>query len=377
MGAIDKHLHVLDFTLSSFLRRRGKNGALILVYTLVVFLLASVMFFTQAVKREAAAVLRGAPEVVVQRMMAGRHDLLPAAHLEEIRGLRGVASVQGRLWGYYYDAVFGANYTLMVPADREVEPGTLVVGPGLVRSSMASVDNILPFRTYEGQLVSYVIADLLPGDAELVAADLILMAEQDFRDLFGFPEGLFTDAVVAVRNPAEVNTVAKKIAKLLPDTRPIVRDEILRTYETVFSWRGGILMFVLAGSLLAFVIFAWDKASGLSEAERREIAVLKAIGWETGDVILMKSWEGLAVSLTSFLLGAVLAYAHVFFGSSAFLAPVLKGWSVLYPDFRLVPHVDAYQLAALFFLCVVPYTVCTIVPTWRAATVDPDAVMKS
>ncbi len=377
MGAIDKHLHVLDFTLSSFLRRKGKNGALILVYTLVVFLLASVMFFTQAVKREAAAVLRGAPEVVVQRMMAGRHDLLPAAYLEEIRGLRGVASVKGRLWGYYYDAVFGANYTLMVPDDREVEAGTLVVGPGLVRSSMASVDNILPFRTYEGRLVSYVIADLLPGDSELVAADLILMAEEDFRDLFGFPEGMFTDAVVAVRNPAEVNTVAKKVAKLLPDTRPIVRDEILRTYETVFSWRGGILMFVLAGSLLAFVIFAWDKASGLSEAERREIAVLKAIGWETGDVILMKSWEGLAVSLTSFLLGAVLAYAHVFFGSSAFLAPVLKGWSVLYPDFRLVPHVDAYQLASLFFLCVVPYTVCTIVPTWRAATVDPDAVMKS
>lgn len=377
MGAIDKHLHVLDFTLSSFLRRKGKNGALILVYTLVVFLLASVMFFTQAVKREAAAVLAGAPEVVVQRMMAGRHDLLPAGYLERIRGVRGVEAVKGRLWGYYYDAVFGANYTLMVPDDRPVEPGTLVVGPGLARSSMAAVDNILPFRTYQGELVSYVIAEILPPEAELVAADLILMAEEDFRGLFGFPEGAFTDAVVAVRNPAEVNTVAKKVAKLLPDTRPIVRDEILRTYEAVFSWRGGVLLFVLAGSLLAFVIFAWDKASGLSEAERREIAVLKAVGWETGDVILMKSWEGLAVSLTSFLLGTVLAYAHVFLGSSAFLAPVLQGWSVLYPEFRLVPHVDAYQLASLFFLCVVPYTVCTIVPTWRAATVDPDAVMKS
>jgi len=39
--------------------------------------------------------------------------------------------------------------------------------------------------------------------------------------------------------------------------------------------------------------------------------------------------------------------------------------------------VNAYQVATLFFLTVVPYTVATIVPSWRAATVDPDAVMRS
>jgi len=41
-----------------------------------------------------------------------------------------------------------------------------------------------------------------------------------------------------------------------------------------------------------------------------------------------------------------------------------------------VPHVDPYQLAALFFLTVVPYTAATLVPSWRAAAVDPDAVMR-
>jgi hypothetical protein len=57
--------------------------------------------------------------------------------------------------------------------------------------------------------------------------------------------------------------------------------------------------------------------------------------------------------------------------------PVLEGWSALYPDLELVPFVSGLQVATLFFLTVVPYTVATVVPIWRAATVDPDAVMRS
>jgi ABC-type lipoprotein release transport system permease subunit len=133
---------------------------------------------------------------------------------------------------------------------------------------------------------------------------------------------------------------------------------------------------ILSGAVIAFVILAWDKASGLSSDERREIGILKGIGWETSDVIAMKFWEGAVISLSSFSLGIILAYIHVFFASSALFEPALKGWSVLYPEFRLVPHMDPLQIATLFFLTVVPYTVSTIVPSWRAATIDPDTVMR-
>ena len=49
--------------------------------------------------------------------------------------------------------------------------------------------------------------------------------------------------------------------------------------------------------MLAFAILAWDKASGLSAEEKREIGILKAIGWETGDIIRMKLWESLLIAL--------------------------------------------------------------------------------
>ena len=112
---IERQRNIIDFTLSSLVRRKGKNLSLLLVYTLLVFLLASVMFFTHALRKEASLVLQGAPEMVVQRMAAGRHELVPERYLNAISGIRGVSAVRGRLWGYYYDAFTSANYTLLVP----------------------------------------------------------------------------------------------------------------------------------------------------------------------------------------------------------------------------------------------------------------------
>lgn len=233
------------------------------------------------------------------------------------------------------------------------------------------------FRAYDGSIIDLEIKRRLSPETELVSSDLILVSERDFRRLFGTSEHYATDLVLKVRNPKELLTIALKIAERLPDTRQILRDEILRTYDAVFNWRGGMMIVILAGAMLAFVIFAWEKASGLSLEERREIGILKAIGWETSDVIVMKFWEGVVISLSSFLIGLLLAYAHVFFTSSVLFESALKGWSVLYPKFKIIPSIDISQLAALFFLTVVPYTVTTIIPSWRAATVDPDSIMRT
>ena len=64
-----------------------------------------------------------------------------------------------------------------------------------------------------------------------------------------------------MRNPKELTIVADKIRRLFPDTRPIMRDEILRTYDSVFDWRCGLLLVIFAGAVTAFIIFAWDKAT--------------------------------------------------------------------------------------------------------------------
>lgn len=371
-----KQKYLIDFTLSSLLRRPGKNLGLLLVYTLIVFMLASVMLFTHALRSEAVAVLENSPEIIIQRMVAGRHDLIPASYLDKIGRIRGVIGKHGRLWGYFYDPAVKANYTLMVPRDRELKASEIVIGSAIARTRGLGIGDILSFRSADSRTFSFKVVDTLSADSELVSADLILLSEQQFRDFFSIPEGYYTDLVLRVRNQKETRKVAEKLTVKLPDTRPILREEIIRTYDSIFSWRQGIVFVLMVGAILAFVIFAWDKASGLSAEERKEIGILKAIGWETSDVIRMKFWEGTIISLAAFLLGYLLAYLHVFYASAGLFEPVLKGWAVLYPQFQPAPYVDGLQVATLFFFTVFPYTVATIIPIWQAAITDPDSVMR-
>jgi lipoprotein-releasing system permease protein len=374
---VNKQRNILEFALSSLLRRRRKNLALMAVYTLVVFALASVMFFAHALKKEASLVLSATPELIVQKMMAGRHDLIPLSYAEKIKEIRGVGAVEGRLWGYYYDPLVRANYTLLVNTKSALPEKAIAVGAGIARVRSAFRGSTVSFFSYDGKPMLFQVQGVLSPESELLSSDLILISGADFRRLFGIPEDYFTDLTVQVPNKKEVATVAAKIQQLFPDTRPILRDEIMRTYEAVFDWRAGIIIVVLLGALLAFLIFAWDKAAGLSAEERREIGILKAIGWETSDVLQLKFWEGLTVSLTAFFLGTIFAYVHVFLAAAPLFSPVIKGWSILYPNFRLTPFLSIFQIAVLFFFTVVPYTVATIIPSWRAATIDPDQVMRT
>jgi ABC-type lipoprotein release transport system permease subunit len=376
MDWIEKQRHIIDFALSSLLRRWRKNTALFALYTLIVFILASVVFFTEAIRREASHVLKGSPEVIVQRLMAGRQELVSLDHLEKIRGIMGTSDARGRLWGYYFEPAVAANYTLVATEEADRHPGTIAIGQGVSRTLAANRGDMIPFKAHDGTYLTLEVRDMLPTDSELVSSDLIEISEEDFRALFGIPAGLYTDLTLRVRNPRETTVVADKIRRLLPDTRPILRDEILRTYDALFYWRSGLVLVIFLGAILAFAIFAWDKATSLSMEEKREIGILKAVGWETSEVILLKTWEGIIISLSAFLAGIAAAYIHVFFAAASVFSPVLKGWSVLYPDFRLVPFVDPYQVAVLFFLSVVPYTVATIIPCWSAATIDPDSVMR-
>ena len=161
MSRIERQRNIIDFTLSSLLRRKRKNIALVLVYILIVFTLGSVIFFTQAMKKEASLILADTPEMVVQRMAAGRQSLFPMGYIDKISTIKGVASARGRLWGYYFDPRTRANFTFLVPKDCGSKPGEIVVGRGISRSLGAFEGDLLSFRAYDGVRITFRIRGVL------------------------------------------------------------------------------------------------------------------------------------------------------------------------------------------------------------------------
>ena len=387
-------LNILDYALYSLKRKFLKNASVFVIFTLVIFLFGSFQLVSKALTEAAGKILATAPDITVQQMSAGRQVSIAASAKIELASIFGIKKTDERIWGYYFDEDNGANYTVIgVQSLFEESPATQLFGlsegrlPGLgeggkvvisenVRNHL-QLGNRKHFSLFRPDLsqASFETVGLFDRKGDILTADLILMSLPDARDLFAIPEGLVTDLLVYVANPNEIDTIAVKISEKLPGSRVLTRNQILKTYKVVFNWRSGLGTICLLTALAAFVILAWDKASGLSQEEMKEVGILKILGWQTSDIIFLRFCESLSVSFLAFLTGYLLAWMHVVFFDGTLFRPVFLGWSVVRPVFSLVPPFAVEDLLLVFSISVIPYLCATAVPAWRAATVRADSVI--
>lgn len=387
-------LNILDYALISLRRKLLKNVVVFTVFALVIFLFASFQLTSRALMEIARQTLATAPDITVQQMSAGRQTSISLSAREQLTGIFGVKRVDARIWGYYFDERNGANYTVVGMTELpENDPGKtwpkLLEGrlPTAGETGKAVLSGAMQRQLQLGQrkffslfrpdlsLASFETVGILAEDSDLVTADLILMTVNDARNLFAIPENLVTDLLVHVSNPLEIDTIAKKIRERLAGVRVITRAQILKTYEVVFSWRSGLGTVCLLTALVAFVILAWDKASGLSQDELREVGILKILGWQIGDIMLLRFFESATVAFFAFLTGWLLAWVHVGYFAGALFRPIFLGWSVLRPSFPMVPSLVAADVLLILSISVLPYLCATAVPAWRAAVVRADTVL--
>lgn len=392
---LEKQLNILDFSLSSLWRRKLKNIGIMLVFALVIFLLGSFQMLTGALSNSADAVLESTPEITIQKMSAGRQEAIPLSYKDKLQSIYGIRAVIPRIWGYYFDESSLANFTVLalepdpMPSGnrlnlslsfghfpKSTEPGTAVIGRAVQDILELGSRRVFSLFRPDLSLKSFTTVGLFSEQTDLMTNDLIVMNLDDARELFAIPQSMVTDLCVYVSNPTEIETIAKKIAALLPDTRVLTKSQIQKTYQVVFSWRSGFASICLLTALVAFAILAWDKASGLSPEEKREIGILKILGWETADILALRFWESTLVSVLAFIIGCTAAYIHVAFFDASLLKPVMVGWSVIHPPFKLLPSVTVGDLMLIFSFSVMPYLAATVIPAWRCSTVPPDSVIR-
>ncbi len=376
-----RHTALFRFALGACSRRAGRTASMMVGLAFITWLFASVVFLTDALRHEARLGIGELPDLMVQRTVAGRPALLDATHVDALAAMRGVSSVTPRVWGYLYVPSLEANLTvvgltatpdasLAVEGRLPREDGEVVVGEVLAeRLGLRRGDEVALPAAERYQLVRVV--GVFRAESALRTADVILALEPLARTLLGMPEGQYTDLAVELRVADEASVVANRAAELFPGARVLQRSLIERTHALTFDARGGMLSVLLLPALAALLLLAWDRLTGLGEVERREIGILKAVGWQTTEVLTVRLYEQLVVAVTGAALGVAAAYVYVFALGAPGMAGALFGWSALYPELRLTPSVDASAPLSVLAAVVLPYVAVGLVPALRAALMDP------
>ena len=386
------NFYIVEYAINSLLRQKYKTVFVTLVLTLLIFLLSSIFFITSSMKHELHATVDALPEITVQKIKAGRHDEIDVDVIDAILELNGVESAVARVWGYYYFENAGVNFTLMGIDEYEEQykksfvaavskldftKPSMLVGEGVKRVMDTNYyKEYFNFIKPDGTLKRVDIDAVFKAETELESNDVILMSKESVREIFEMKENKATDIVVRVANFNEVATIASKIKLLYPDTRVITKDDLKISYQNIFDYKSGIFLALFTTALFAFFIIIYDRASGLSSEQKREIGILKAIGWRVDDVLREKFYEGFIVSLFAYLVGIILALAFVYIFHAPLLREIFSGYSQLKTSFALPFVLDVQTLALLFFLTVPLYIAAIIIPSWRSATLEADEVIR-
>lgn len=381
--------NLLEYALISLNRRRKKYIALILIYSIVVAFFSSVMFFTSSLKQETEVVLEEIPELWVQKITGGRLVPMKNQFVNDISNIRGIRQIVPRIWGYSYDTPTGAVLTitgsdstfqgleLVKTLDKSpLQKGEAVCGTGFMEMRGLFLGERFTIQNSFGELHTFTIKGVFDSASDLLTKDLVILSPQDARTILGLKTDEYTDIGVSIYNADETANIGKKIDQQFGGIRVVTKEQLRSTYETLFSWRGGIFIYGSIISILAFLILAWDRAAGLDNEEKKELGILKGIGWEISDVLWVKFWEGFVISSISALTGILLAFAHVYIWQAPLLKPFLIGWSVMYPSYHLQPAISLGDLFMILSIAVIPYLSATIFPAWKGAITDPAEIMK-
>jgi ABC-type lipoprotein release transport system permease subunit len=387
-----RQLALIRFALGSARRRSGRTLSLVAALALITFSYASVLFLTEALRREFRMAALALPDLTVQSLVAGRPALIAEEQLPAIASIAGVVAVQPRVWGYYFVPAMSGNFTVVgVDTDAETvrrdlslvllegrlpgAAGEVVLGESLAAFLGLEITDAVTLPV--GRAMKRLeLVGTFRSQVALWTSDVILMSVADAREFLQVPPGQATDLAVRLSTPDEASVAARKIAELLPSARIVDRQLMSRTYDLTFDTRGGMMGGMLLSALVAFLILAWDRLTGVGPGERREIGVLKAVGWRTGDVLIARLWENTVIALYGAVPGILAAYGYVFLARAPGLGEVLLGWSSIYPALRLTPAVDPGQFLVLLCLVVIPFVAASLVPAWRTATHDPHSLLR-
>jgi hypothetical protein len=327
--------------------------------------LALALLLQQGLSATARLWLAQSPALVVRRVDAfGWKPLPAAAGLAAAQQVPGVTDCRARVWG---TAVAGGRTVTVVAFDPSVgqmaaacpapQPGCARVGPGL---TTALEDGSLTLQAV--QTLSLRKVDFLDPAASMVAHDLVWLHVVDARRLLGLQADEASDLALEVFHEQEAEALRADLAAAFPwPVQITTRVEARGGYGQAAARRSGLMVTVLLPAVLAMgLLAAYQVREGMGR--RREIALLKVLGWCGADVVRWRLYRALAVALPAVAVGALAAWMAVFWPGGGWVGPWLLGWDNWPPTLRLVSSGSLMQLVHVGLLVLAPFLAAVVLP---------------
>ena len=386
----------INFLFLLLSRYKNKHIAIFCISVVVIALLGSVLFISDAIQKDIDATLQNQADFTIQRYKAGKVLDTPQEWIEQFLEIDGVTKVEGRIYGMHfyepcetYFMIVGIDFfddgvvkTLQklvdkIDIDKFLARDNMIIGSGVKKllDEYKYKDNY-NFRPPDRSIKKVYIYDTLPKQTNIVSSDMIMMNIDLAREILGVEEGYVTDIVLEVPNPKEREMIREKLTLLHFDMRIIEKKDIQRYYKNLFNYKGGVFLIIYLVAFVTFLLILYQRHSMITNIDAKEIALLRSLGWRIESVIWLKISENFIVAFSAYLVGVIVAYIYVFVFDATPLKYIFLGYDNLTQDVSFVQNIQIQNLGLIFVLYIIPFIATIIIPVWRVSITEPTEVMR-
>ena len=337
------------------------------------------------------AIVAGA-DVYVSGTRFGRQAPVPRAVVHALRGLPGVRSAEARIVGA---VKLGREQRAFLVG---VEGSAMPAGADLVEGRMWSADtrNELVLGAELARQLGLRVGDVIPPFYHNDLGEHVSRVVGIFRATLPIWQSrlVFTSLATAAEVFAEPGCATTILLRCVPEYRAGIADAIHRLdltasgvrssslsvvtrdelgailAERVFDREGGFAIAFMLAFAIGIPLLLTALAVGLGE-QRRQIGLLKALGWRTDEVVLRGFVESLTLAALGTSVAILVVWLWVRVGNGIGVAHIFVPEAELVPGFavpfRLLPV--PLLLAAAAALAVT--SLGSLWSAWRAAATAP------
>lgn len=390
ISIFSKHQALLLNAAQSLLRNPLRSTSVILCLIAILAPFVTAIAICEGIKFQYANILKEGGDLYVSRDNYGSNAPIELSLSQRFQVIQGVTRVVPRVIGRTYVkgkfmAVLGISSS-SIPSSIQLvlgrEPkakGEVILGQGASEYLNLKVGSRFSIDRNPGQILQ--IVGLFRSTFTIWDADLLIMNFEDAGDLFGIRDEA-TDFLIYTR--PGYGQIVDKIIQIpqeeeaaQPPLRVQTRDLIDRYSQRGFNIKAGVFA-AFYTIVFGLAIASIGVLSGFGQMERkREIAVMKALGWQTQEVLEMVALENLILSLISvpLIIGAATGWVH-FFNGAGIAKFFIAGIDLIMP-FSVPSRIFPIPFVLTVMMALILTMVGAIYSTWRTAIIPPAEAMKT